>query len=106
MHALVSAWLSRAVAVHDAALGQVVRRQFDVDTVTWKNFNAMPAQTSGNVGQNHVAVVQLDGKRRARKHLLDAAVNFERRLFVVNAVRFDFACFFCRAISSSDNDPL
>jgi hypothetical protein len=65
----------------------------------------MPAQTPGNVGENSVAVVKLDRKRRAWKDLLDAAVNFKRRLFVVDAVRLDFTCF-CRAISSSDNYPL
>ncbi len=62
----------------------------------------MPAQTSGNVGQNRVAVVQLNRERRARKHLLDAAVNFKRRLFVVDAVRLDITCFW-RAISTCDN---
>jgi hypothetical protein len=98
---LVPACFSRAVAVYDATLGQIVRRKFDVDAVTWKNFDAMPAQTSGNVGQNYVAVVEFDRERRAWKHLLDAAVNFKRRLFVVDAVSLDYASF-CRAIASSD----
>jgi hypothetical protein len=53
----------------------------------------MPAQTSGNVSQDRVAVIQLDGKRRARKDLLYAAVDFERRLFGDDAVRLDVARF-------------
>ena len=65
----------------------------------------MPAETSGNVGENRVAVVEFDGERGARKHLLDAAVDFQRFLFVLDAVRFNFSCFW-RAIASSDNDPL
>ena len=54
---LVSARFSRTVAVHDAALGQIVGRQLHVDAIARKNFNAMAAQTSGNVGQNCMAVV-------------------------------------------------
>lgn len=59
--------------------------------------------------QDGVPVVELDRERRARKYLLDAAMNFERQLlFVVDVARLDFARFssFCRASSSSDNDPL
>jgi hypothetical protein len=61
----------------------------------------MPSQTSGDVRQNCVAVVEVDRERRAWKHLLDAAVNLKRQLFVVDAVRLDFPYFSC-AISSSD----
>jgi hypothetical protein len=39
------------------------------------------AQPSGDVRQDDVAVVELDGKRRARKDLLDAAERLERRFF-------------------------
>lgn len=66
----------------------------------------MPAQTSGNVGQNRVAVVKLDRERRAGKHLLDATVNLERLFLGVDAVGLDFTWFFWRAIASSDNNPL
>lgn len=63
----------------------------------------MPAQTTGNMGKNYVAVIKLDREGRTWKNLLDAAVNFERRLFVVDAVRLDFSCFGRAAIPSSDN---
>lgn len=43
----------------------------------------MPAQTSGDMRQDDVAVIQLDGKRRARKNLFDAAEDLERRFFEV-----------------------
>lgn len=65
----------------------------------------MPAQTAGNVGKNRVPVVEFDRERGAWEHLLDAAVHFERRLFVVDAVRLDFTRAW-RSIPSSDNDPL
>ncbi len=33
----------------------------------------MPAQASGDVAEDDVAVIELDGERRARENLLDAA---------------------------------
>jgi hypothetical protein len=39
----------------------------------------MAAEPSGDVRQDDVPVVELDGERRARKDLLDAAEYFERR---------------------------
>jgi hypothetical protein len=41
----------------------------------------MAAQPPGYVGQDRMAVFQLDRKRRAWKNLLDRAENFKRRLF-------------------------
>jgi len=52
-----------------------------------------------------MAVIKLDRKRRAWKDLFDAAVDFKRRLFGIDAVCFDVTGF-CRAIASSDNNPL
>ena len=43
----------------------------------------VPAQTAGNMRKNDVTVVKFDGKGRARKHLLDAAEDFERRFSIV-----------------------
>lgn len=102
---LASASFSSAIAVNDAALTQIVRRNFYVNTIAWKNLDAVASETSGDVSQNCVAVVELDRERRAGKHLRDAAMNFERRLFGVDVARLGFAGFWCAA-SSSDNDPL
>ncbi|HEY8314265.1 MAG TPA: hypothetical protein VIG51_08800 [Candidatus Baltobacteraceae bacterium] len=41
----------------------------------------MTAQTAGNVGEDRVAVLELDRKGRAWKNLLDRAKDLERRLF-------------------------
>lgn len=43
----------------------------------------MPAQASGDVRQDDVAVIQFDGKRRAWKDLFDAAEDLERRFLGV-----------------------
>jgi hypothetical protein len=43
----------------------------------------VPAQTSGDVSENNVAVVEFDGERRAREHLFDAAEYLERGFFVI-----------------------
>jgi hypothetical protein len=97
---LASACFARAVAVHDAALAQVVRRNFHVDAVAGKNLDAMPSQTSGNVRQDSVAIVKLDREGRAGKYLLDAAVNLKWRLFEVDAACLDFPCLCCASASS------
>jgi len=73
---LVPARFSGAVAVNDASLRQVVWRKFDVHAVAGKNFDMVTAQAAGDVRENDVAVVELDGKGRARKNLLDASVDF------------------------------
>ncbi|HTC30137.1 MAG TPA: hypothetical protein VK702_05375 [Candidatus Acidoferrum sp.] len=57
---LAAACFSRAIAVHDAALTQIVRRNFNVDAIARKNLDAMASQTAGDVRQNGVAIVELD----------------------------------------------
>jgi len=72
---LASARFARAVAVDDAALRQIVRREFDVHAIARKNLDVMAAQPAGDVRENDVAVVEFDRKGGARKDLLDAAVD-------------------------------
>lgn len=69
------------MAVDDSAFRQVVRRKFDIDAVAGKNSDAMAAQASGDMRQDHVAVLELDRERCARKDLLDAADDLERGFF-------------------------
>ena len=76
--------LTRTITVNDAALRQIVWRKLHVDAVAWKNFDVMAAQAAGNVRQNDVTVIQLDGKRRAWKNLLYATVDLQRGLAVVD----------------------
>jgi hypothetical protein len=79
------------MAVDDSAFRQVVRRKLDVDAVAGENSDAMAAQAPGDVREDDVAVIELDGERRARKDLLDAADDLERGLF--DALRFfDLGC--------------
>ena len=75
--------LARAIAVNNAALRQVVWRKLDVYPVAGKNFDAVAAQTAGDVRQNYVAVIEFDRKRRAGKHLLYAAEDLKRGFAVV-----------------------
>jgi hypothetical protein len=76
-----AACFAGAITVNNAAFGEVVWRKFEIDSIAWKNPDAVAAQTSGDVGQNDVAVLELDGKRRTRKNLLDGAGYFNRSLF-------------------------
>lgn len=76
-----AAFFTGAVAVNDAPLRQVVGRQLDVDSVAGKNPDAVTAQPAGDVSENHVAVLELDGKGRAGENLLDVTDDFDRTLF-------------------------
>ena len=76
-----AAGFAGAVAIDDSAFAEVVGRDFDVYAIAGKNFDAVAAQPSGDVRQDHVAVVQLDRKGRARKHLFDVAEDFQRLFF-------------------------
>lgn len=80
---LRASWLSRAVAVDDTPLRKVVRRDFDIHSIARKNLDAMPAQTACDVRENGVSVIEFDGKRRARKDLLDSPEHLERLFFGV-----------------------
>jgi len=69
------------MAVDDSAFRQVVRRKFDVDSVAGENSDTVAAQAPGNMREDHVTVLQLDGERRAWKDLFDAADDLECGLF-------------------------
>jgi hypothetical protein len=61
----------------------------------------MSAQPSCDVRENGVTVVQLDGKRRARKDLLDRAENLERLfLRVLRGLWSPFPTVFLSALGS------
>jgi hypothetical protein len=61
------------------------------------------SQAPGDVRENNVAIVQLDGKRRAGKNLFDTAVDFQRSLFVVFDALLDRSgCGVAAAVARSD----
>jgi hypothetical protein len=66
----------------------------------------MPAQAPGDVRENDVAVVELDGEGRAREDLLNAAEDLDRRfLYICGYVGFGRprpALFFAGSITNSD----
>jgi hypothetical protein len=49
------------------ALGQIVRGQLQGDFVTSQDTDAIPAQSAGQVGQNHPFMFQLDAEKAAWK---------------------------------------
>jgi hypothetical protein len=67
------------VPVRYAALGQVVGREFHFDPIARKNLDAVTPQTSGDMGEDNVAVIEFDGERGARKDLLDRSEDLDRR---------------------------
>jgi len=78
---LRAARLARAVAVHDAALREVVRRHFEVDAVARQDLDAMPTEAAGDMRKDRLSVFEFDRERRARKDLLDRPEEFQRRFF-------------------------
>jgi hypothetical protein len=82
---LGSAWgpafFTCAIAIDDAPLCQVIWGEFHIHAVTGKNSNTVAAQASRDMSKDDVAIVELDGKGRARKNLLNAAQDFKRRFF-------------------------
>jgi len=70
-----------AVAVDDAALGEIVGGHLEIDPVAGKNLDPVPAEAAGDVGQDRLAVLELDREGRTRKNLLDRPEKLERSLF-------------------------
>lgn len=60
-------------AIGDAAAGEIVRREFDVDVVTGRDADAEPPQAAGQTRQDRVTVFQFDFERRTGERLDDAA---------------------------------
>jgi len=76
---LRAAGFAGAIAVHDAAFGEVVGRHLEIDAVAGENLDPVAPEAAGDVGQDRLAVLQLDRERRTRKDLLDRAEQLERR---------------------------
>jgi len=73
--------VSSLTAIGDAAAGEVVRREFDVDVVAWRDADAEPAQASREAREDRMAVLELDLERRAGKRFDDAADEAQRVFF-------------------------
>src|SRR5665213_487183 len=71
---------TRTIAVDDAALRQVVRRDLEFDPIAQEQFDVMAAQASRDVREDFVAVLEFDAERRARVDLLDRAEHLDHRL--------------------------
>ncbi len=67
-----------AITIHDAALGQIVRRDLEIDAVARQNLDAVAAQAAGDVCEDRLTRLEFDGERRTREHLLDRSEEFER----------------------------
>src|SRR5262245_31481940 len=63
-------------AINDDAAGRIIRRQGDGDLVAENHANAVLAQLSAEMGEQLVAVVQLDAEISSGQHLDDAALEF------------------------------
>jgi len=49
-------------SVGDAAFCQVIRGQFDFDTIAWENFDVVPTNLARNVSENIEAIIQVNAK--------------------------------------------
>src|SRR5690606_14856498 len=76
-----SAWRESAGAVGDAALAQVVRRQFNADLVASQNADVVLAHLSGDVRGNDVPVFQLHTEHGVGQGVDDSTFHFEAVFF-------------------------
>ena len=79
---LVSAdrWPDILEAVGDPAAGQVVGRQLDADAVAGQDPDEVHPELAADVGQDAMAVLQLDREHGVRQRLDDRALDFDRIL--------------------------
>src|SRR6266852_6430365 len=75
-----------AVAVDDAAARQVVGRELDADAIAGRDSNEVAAHAAGRVGDELVAVFELDLEHRVRQSLRDRGVHDDGLLFLVTIV--------------------
>src|SRR5438093_11217803 len=64
-----------AVAVDDAAARQVVRRKLDADAVAGRDADEIATHAAGSVGDELVAVLELNLEHRVRESLRDGGVH-------------------------------
>ena len=70
-----------AVAVSDPALGQIVGRHFNLDLVTGQDADVVLAHPAGDMGDDLVAVLQLDPEHGVREGFGDSAFEFDDVVF-------------------------
>src|SRR6266852_8425194 len=68
-------------SIRDAAPGQVVRRQLDLDLVPGQDPDEVHPHLAGDVGQHLVAIVQLDAEHRVRQRLHHGPFHLDRVFF-------------------------
>src|SRR4029079_4232690 len=67
-------------SVGDAATGEVVRRKFHPDPVTWQDPDEVHPKLAADVGEDVMAVLELDPEHRVRERFDDRAFDFDRVL--------------------------
>src|SRR4051812_8158621 len=73
--------MSRLVTEGDPSARQIVRRDRDGDAIAGENSDAKLSHLAGGGGEQLMAVVEIDAKHRAWKHLADDPLDFNRFLF-------------------------
>src|SRR4051795_3418612 len=73
--------LSLPDAVRDSAARQVIRRKLDPNTVTGQDPDEVHPQLAADMGENAMAVFELDREHRVRQRLDDGSFDFDRVLF-------------------------
>ena len=70
-----------AVAVSDPALGQIVGRHFNLDLVAGQDADVVLAHPAGDMGDDLVAILQLDPEHGVREGFRDSAFEFDDVVF-------------------------
>jgi hypothetical protein len=70
-----------SLAVHNSPLGQVIRRDFDCDPVAGDDADEILAHLAGDMGEDAMAVLELDHELGVGKRLHDAPFGTNRFLF-------------------------
>lgn len=84
---IVEAILCLLVPVHDASAREIVRRQLDDHTVLGQDADVVLAHLAGDVGENLMAVGQLDAECSVRQSLDHGSLDLDDPFFFGHIVR-------------------
>ena len=63
--------------VGDPTLCQIVRREFDLDPITWKDSDEIRPKLSADIGTNSMAILEFDNEQRVRQRLDNRPFDFD-----------------------------
>lgn len=69
------------IPISNSTLAEIIRRKLDGHPVALENLDIIHPHLTGNVGEDLMAIFELNEERCIRQRLLDHAIDFDRPLF-------------------------